>query len=121
MTHIRSMQSAAAGRITRLRLEGAADVHPVAELAENAFESFVVMLWQMALAQDSVSGWGRTCEHLYSVRLFLDRMRLTHLAESASDLMALAGCHAELRATPDAQAKPKTPGGGQEPERTRAF
>jgi len=83
-----------AGRITRLRMDQAADVRP----AEEAFESFVVMLWQMALAQDSVSGWARTCEHLYTIRLFLDRMRLSYLAELASDLMAVAGCHAEMGA-----------------------
>jgi hypothetical protein len=69
--------------------------------AEEAFESFMVMLWQMAMAQDSISGWVRTCEHLYTIRLFLDRMRLSHLAELASDLMALAGCRAEMSAEPD--------------------
>jgi hypothetical protein len=63
---------------------------------EDAFESFAVMLWQMAQSQDSISAWARTCEHLYSVRLFLDRMRLAHLADAASDLMALAGCRVEL-------------------------
>lgn len=119
MMHIRSMQDAAMGRITRLRLEGAAEAAPPAEMVENAFESFVVMLWQMALAQDSVSGWARTCEHLYTIRLFLDRMRLSHLAEMASDLMALAGCRAELGVAAAAQvsAKGVAPGG----QRTRAF
>lgn len=97
MIQLRSMEGAAAGRITRLRMEEMSSIRP----AEEAFESFVVMLWQMALAQDSVSGWARTCEHLYTIRLFLDRMRLSHLAELASDLMALAGCRAEMGGAPD--------------------
>jgi hypothetical protein len=92
MMNVQQIQGAATGRIMGLRGEGAS----AGRRAEEAFESFVVMLWQMALAQDSVSGWMRTCEHLYSIRLFLDRMRLSHLAELASDLMALAGCRAEM-------------------------
>jgi hypothetical protein len=98
MMGTQSTQGTAIGRIARLRLDGTVNVRP----AEEAFESFVVMLWQMALAQDSVAGWARTCEHLYTIRLFLDRMRLSHLAELASDLMALAGCHAEMGSGPDA-------------------
>lgn len=107
MIQLRSMQGAATGRITRLRMEETASARP----AEEAFESFVVMLWQMALAQDSVSGWARTCEHLYTIRLFLDRMRLSHLAELASDLMAVAGCHAEMGGARDTRAS--SPGSGQ--------
>lgn len=86
---------------------GAVEASPlVAEAAEDAFESFVVMLWQMALARDGgVSGWVRTCEHLYTVRLFLDRMRLSNLADQASDLMALAVCHAELSDTSEVRVR----------------
>lgn len=97
MIQLRAMQGAAAGRITRVQMEETTHVRQ----AEEAFESFIVMLWQMAMAQDNVSGWMRTCEHLYTIRLFLDRMRLSHLVELASDLMALAGCHAEMGVTPD--------------------
>lgn len=96
MIQTRLMQEAATGRITRLRMDDTVTVRT----AEEAFESFVVTLWQMALAQDSVSGWARTCEHLYTIRLFLDRMRLSHLAELASELMALAGYHAEMGTMP---------------------
>jgi hypothetical protein len=119
MMHVRSIETAAAGRIMRLRLDGAADKRSAAEVAEQAFESFAVMLWQMALAQDSISGWARACEHLYTVRLFLDRMRLNHLAEMASDLMAIAGCHAEAGARPSAPMVGKS--AVQEAARTRAF
>ena len=105
---LHTMQGAAAGRITTLSLAGSGE----ARLAERAFESFAVMLWQMAMAQDSVSGWMRACEYLYAIRLFLDRMRLPHLAEWASDLMAVAGCHAETVIAPSttmtAMPKPKT-------------
>lgn len=96
MMHLRSIEKVAAGRIERQRPEDVADKRTAAEVAEQAFDSFAVMLWQMALAQDSVSSWARACEHLYTVRLFLDRMRLSHLAEYASDLMAVAGCRAEM-------------------------
>ncbi len=116
MMHMRSIHGAAAGRITRLRLGEAEGAASSATAVQGAFESFVVMLWQMALAQNSVSGWARTCEHLYTMRLFLDRMRLAELAEMASDLMAVAGCHAELDAM-RGSAKPVP----EEAERTRSF
>lgn len=91
MMHLRSLPGAGRGHITRVQMDAPAGRSP-----EEAFDAFAVMLWQMAQAQDSISAWARTCEHLYSVRLFLDRMRLPHLADAASDLMALAGCRVEL-------------------------
>lgn len=91
MMPLHTTQGAGATRIKTITLAGAGE----ARVAERAFESFVVMLWQMALTEDNVSSWMRACEHLYALRLFLDRMRLPHLAEGASDLMAVAGCHAE--------------------------
>jgi hypothetical protein len=119
MMRIRSLHGAAAGRITRLRLGEVEAAAPSTTAVRDAFESFVVMLWQMALAQDSIGGWARTCEHLYTMRLFLDRMRLGELAEMASDLMALAGCHAELDAMGDPRGSAKR--AAQEAARTRAF
>lgn len=91
MMQAQAMQELATSPIKKLPLPGSGD----ARLAERAFESFAVMLWQMAQMQDNVGSWMRACEHLYALRLFFDRMRLPHLADWASDLIAVAGYHAE--------------------------
>lgn len=88
------------GTISSVALGGTRDFQRdamgMARSVEEAFDSFVVMLWQMAQVQDSASGWARICEHLYTLRLFLDRLGLPHLAEMSSDLMSLANCRADM-------------------------
>lgn len=88
---LRSLQSTASGQ--RTHAQEAAGALPFA-VVEAAFESFVVMLWQRALAQDSAGGWARACEQLNTLRLFLDRTGLDELAATAADLVDLAACHA---------------------------